>query len=590
MKTRISVLPLCWAILLVATCVAKAQQADTVFMGGKVYTVNVQQPWAEAVAVKDNKILFVGSASDVRKHIGDSTKVIDTKGKMVLPGFVSGHDHLISANWMGYGVQLYDAKSKEEYHQLIKEYAESHPDEKFVLGIGWNPEIYGGYPTAKDLDKLVSDRPAILLEFTVHDAWLNTKALEMGGVTKDTPDPSPGVSYWHRDADGNPTGIAIEVAWMPAYVKSGAWNPEKMIPEIQQASYKTASATGITSVLNPGVVTPTMLSEAMWDDYEVALQHLQGLADRGDLTIRTFVMPFYKNAQFEPTAFAQQARTFKDKYHSDLLNSFAIKIHPEGNYSSKTSFMLQPYKGTDQVGAAMVVPARVKEVVLAANAEGLDVITHCDGSATTRGMVDAIEASKNAGYSDARNQIHHMFFSDPADRKRMLEQNMLVNATPMFYVDIWGQKELVDSLIEDEIRDTQFGMYPEIKQGGGKVSISADVPGGPFSTISPLINIETAITQKPAIKDDVQVFPPGRKGLTLEQAIQCTTIDAAYFIRMEDKVGSIEVGKYADLVVLEKNLFDVQPEAISDVKVEATMMDGKFTYLADGKPAVPSSD
>lgn len=572
-----------FSVIVFSPILFAAENADYVFTNAKVYTVNPQQPWAEAIAVKDNKIVYVGDTKGVEAYIGKNTNKKDLEGKMLLPGFVSGHDHLIAANWMGLGVQLYDAKSKEEYHQMIKDYAEANPDEEFILGIGWNPEIYGGYPTAKELDELVPDRPAFLLEFTVHDGWLNTKAMERAGVDKNTPDPSPGVSYWQRDAEGNPTGVAIEVAWMPAYVASGAWNPQKMIPEIQQNSYQMASATGITTVLNAGIVTPTILDEGMWKDYETALSYLQGLANQDKLTIRTFTMPFYKNASFDPMAFVKKAKRFKDKYNSDLLSSFAIKIHPEGNYSSKTSFMLQPYKGTDEVGAAMVVPERVKEVVLAANAQGLDVITHCDGSATTRGMVDAIEAAKKAGYTDARNQIHHMFFAHPDDQKRIIEQDMLVNVTPMFYTDIWGQKALVNSLIDDEVRDTQFAMYPTIVRGGNKVSLSSDVPGGPFETISPLINIETAMTQKPATVDDAEVFPPGRKGITLEQAIRAVTIDPAYFVRMEDKVGSLEVGKYADLVVLDQNLFEVEPSAISDVKVLMTMMNGKFTYKAGDK-------
>lgn len=553
--------------------------ADTVFTNAKVYTVNKAQPWAEAVAVKGGKIVFVGSSADAASYIGDGTTTTDLNGQMLLPGFVSGHDHLIAANWMGFGVQLYEAKSKEDYHKLIKEYAEANPDEEFVLGIGWNPEIYGGYPTAKDLDALVPNRPAILLEFTVHDAWLNTKAMELGKVTKDTPDPSPGVSYWQRDKDGNPTGIAIEVSWMPAYVESGAWNPDKMIPEIQQESYGIASSTGITTVLNAGIVMPTMLStENMWGDYAKALEYLHGLEQKGELAIRTFTMPFYKTPAFDVEPFAAKAAEFKKKYHSDMLSSFAIKIHPEGNYSSKTSFMLEPYKGTDEVGDAMIKPDRVKEVVLAANKLGVDVITHCDGSATTRGMIDAILASKAAGNTNARNSIHHMFFSHPDDQKRIIENDLLVNATPMFYADIWGQKELVANLITDKMRDEQFGMYPAIKRAGNKVSLSADVPGGPIETVGPLISIETAITQRAATEDSSTWFPPGREGLTLEQAIETVTIDAAYFVRMEDKIGSIEVGKYADLVILDENLFDVEPKAISDVKVVGTIMNGKYTY------------
>jgi len=212
---------------------------------------------------------------------------------MLLPGFVSGHDHLIASMWMSFGVDLYSAQSKEEYLKLIKEYVEANPDEKFILGIGWNPDIYGGAPTAVELDAIVSDRPAILLEFTVHDAWLNSKALELGGITKDTPDPLPGVTYWGRDKDGNPTGVGYEVAWMPVYVKIGVWQPEKMIPESQQELFQAAVEAGMTTFLNPGLVTPNLNDgERMWEDYELTMKMMADLEKKGEIQLRTFAHVF----------------------------------------------------------------------------------------------------------------------------------------------------------------------------------------------------------------------------------------------------------------------------------------------------------
>ena len=163
------------------------KKADIVFTGGKVYTVDEKQPWAEAVAVKENKLVFVGSAAEVKQHIGDETKVIDCKGKTVMPGFVSAHDHLIASSWTALGVNLYDAKDKAATLKLIKEYVDAHPDEKVIRGVGWVADKLGGPPTAKDLDTVVPDRPAILLDFTIHDAWLNTTALKAAKITKETP-------------------------------------------------------------------------------------------------------------------------------------------------------------------------------------------------------------------------------------------------------------------------------------------------------------------------------------------------------------------------------------------------------------------
>ena len=221
------------------------------FTGGKVYTVNNKQPWAEAVAVKGNKIVYVGDAAGAKNFVGKDTKTIDTVGKTVFPGFISTHDHLIASDWTTAGVQLFDLKTKEEVLKRIKEYAEANPDHKVIKGIGWSAGKFGGRPLATELDKAVSDRPAIILDFTVHDAWLNSKAMEIAKITKDTPDTLKDVTYWERDKDGTPTGTAIEGQWMGAYIAVGAWEPEKMIRESTEKLTGIAASNGTTTFLNP---------------------------------------------------------------------------------------------------------------------------------------------------------------------------------------------------------------------------------------------------------------------------------------------------------------------------------------------------
>ena len=554
--------------------------ADYVFTNGKVYTVSSDQAWAEAVAVADNEIVYVGDAAGAEAFVGDATERIDLDGKMVLPGFVSGHDHLIASNWLSYGVQLYDAKTKEEYHQLIRDYVEANPDEKVIRGIGWNPALYGSQPTFAELDAIVSDRPAILMDFTIHDAWLNSEAMKIGGITKDTEDPLPGVTYWTRDADGNPTGTGIEFAWMPTYVAAGAWEPEKMIPASQQKNFAAAVRSGLTTFLNPAVVTPNVNNpEGMWEDYEVTMQLLTDLDARGELTLRAFVQPGYKSPDADPVEFADKAAAFAERYASDRVRSFGVKIHPEGNWSSRTSLQLEPYSDSPgNSGAAGVTAPLMKEVVLASNAKGLDVITHVDGSATVRAMIDAIEAAREAGYTDERNALHHLFWTHPDDLQRIFDMNIPVNVTPNFSTDWTGQDIQARALLGEERIYTQLSMYPRVAANGNELSLSADIPSSPLALIGPLFNIEVAITLQDATNPDSQPFPEGRDPLTLEQAIDAVTIGPAWQIRMEDKIGSLEVGKYADLVVLEQNLFDVAPRDIADVRVLATMMDGKFTH------------
>ncbi|WP_146402331.1 amidohydrolase family protein [Planctomycetes bacterium CA13] len=188
-------------------------------------------------------------------------------------------DHLIASSWIALGANLYDAKNKAETLEQIKEYAETHPDEKVIRGVGWVADKLGGRPTAKDLDTAVPDRPAIMLDFTIHDAWLNSAALEAAGITKDTPDTLPGITYWERDDDGNPTGAAIEIQWMRAYIDMGAWDAEAMVRQSSEELFTIAAHNGTTTILNPGIITPNVKDThgGMERDFEASMEILAEL-------------------------------------------------------------------------------------------------------------------------------------------------------------------------------------------------------------------------------------------------------------------------------------------------------------------------
>ncbi len=583
---------LCALILISATIstprIAFANSADLVFTNGKVYTVDSDNPWAEAVAVKGNTIVYVGDAAGAERFIGGDTEVLDMEGKMVMPGFISTHDHLIVSGWMNLGMQLYDGKSLDDYLKAIKEYAEAHPDEKVIRGVGWNGENIPGGPTAAMLDKAVPDRPAVLVDYTGHDAWLNTRGLKDGKVTKDTPDPVPGVSYWVRDKDGNPTGMAKEVSYLQAYMNMGAWDPETMIPEIQQKQYKAAASYGMTAFLNPGVITPRVTDpEGMFEDTEAVMAYLSDLEQKGELTMRTFVQPVFKNPKLDTKKFISKAVEYAKKYNTDILRGYGIKIHPEGTFNAKTSYMLEPYEGTDTRGSANVMPDRMKELVLAANDAGLDAIIHVDGDATARGAVDAIEATRKAGHTGMRNAMHHIYFVHPDDVKRIEAMKIPLNISPIFYTD-WadGHKPAINLLGEKRVQ-SEFAKFIGPEEAGSIIALSADVPSAPLSLAGPLLSVESVITRRDPTSDYSKVFPPGATGMTLEQALAAVTINPAWQLRMEDKLGSLEVGKYADIVVLDKNLFDIDATDISEVNVLMTMMDGRITYNRDKEVGGP---
>ena len=562
-----------------ATTVAEAP-ADVLFTGGKVYTLDESQPWAEAVAVKDNKIVFVGDAMGAKAFIGESTEVIDTTGKTVMPGFVSGHDHVVGAGWLLAGVNLGGAKSREEILQRVKQYADANPDLDYVLGNGWTFEAVGGRPTAAMLDAIVPDRPAILTDFTCHEAWLNTAALRLGNVTKDTPDVLPGTIYWERDAKGNPTGLGLEFQWLPTYVQSGAWQPERGFRESIDTMMGVAAKNGTTSVQVTGVVSPVFTNwEGQKKDFALAMEILTELKEQRDLLLRVRPMPIYKDVSATVEGFVGYAVEMSKKYDDDLLRVQSIKIHPEGNWTAHAAPMVEPYIDDGTKGGFGVEPERTMALTLKANEMGLNTIIHTDGDASARAAIDAFEAAKKAGYTDIRNALHHLIWIHPDDYARVLEMKIPVNSTPGFGNDWGGQDEMAYEMLGPERTEAELSRYPDLAREGIKVSLSADVLSTPLSSQAPLFVVEAAVTMmEPSEQGQSKPFPKTRKGLTIEQALRTITIDAAWHLQMEDKIGSLEVGKLADIVVLGENPLETDPLQLAEIKVLGTMMDGRFTH------------
>ena len=568
-------------VLLLSGCSAarEPQPATLVFDNARVYTMNAAQPHAEAVAVLGNRIVFVGSSDAARAYKGPATQVVDLQGKTLMPGFISGHDHFIASDWVFAGVDLYDISAMDELLEKIRSYAQEHPDLPIILGMGWNHGLLGRYPTARELDQAVPDRPAFLLDYTVHDGWLNSAALRAAGVDKATPDTQPGTTYWVRDAAGNPTGVGVEAQWMDAYVAAGAWDAHTAIRASTEKLFALAASNGTTAYQDLGLVTPNLMNAAgMKADFRTAMALLAGMAERKTLLLRTQAMPLFKAPDADPDDIAAFTREMMQQYDNDMLRVRTLKIHPASNIAP----FLEPYAEPGKVGRFGVSPARIKSTVLAANAAGVDVAIHVWGDAAARAALDAFEASRSAGHGQARNSLHHLGFLHPDDYPRIVAQGIGVNVTPVFSTDWGGQDAAYVADLGRARVLAEISRYPDLARDGVRLTLSSDVPSTPPAMQAPLFNVQAAVTLRTPGDAASRAFPPQRQGLTVEQALRAVTIDAAWQLRMEDKIGSIEPGKYADVVVLDQHPLQVEVDAIANIQVVATMMDGRFTYTSAG--------
>ena len=555
--------------------------ATKLFTNTRVYTVNEEQPWADAVAISGNRIIFVGDTDGAQAHVDSDTEIYDMDGGMVLPGFFAGHEHLIASGWTSLGVPLASYGSMEEYLSAIKEYADANPDAPFIRGGGWNSSLMGRNPTAADLDAIIPDRPVILLDYTIHDMWLNSKAMEMGGVDADTKDPVPGLIFWVRDDDGNPTGLAKEFAWMGPFIEMGAWQAEEMMAESQEKLSSLAAATGITSNINQGLVTPNIKElEPYYNDYLTAMAMMRELDDRGELKVRTFMQYLYKSDDMPVDQVVEYAVALREQYDDDKLGVTGVKIHPEGVFTSHASMMLEPWSDQPEKTAVRGVSAeRVEEMVLAANEVGLDLSVHTDGSLTNRQTIDAFIMAKESGYSDARNSLQHYANVHPDDQQRAIEHRIPVNITTIWATTWSGGLDGAMKILGERRVNSYFQQIRTAIDGGMSVSIAADVPSTDPALMGPLLLCEAAITRlDPSNPDDDRVFPPMSQSITLEQCLRSVTYEGAWQARKEDVLGSIEVGKLADLVILEENLFDLPDNQIGDTRILGTIMDGEFTF------------
>lgn len=555
-------------LLTPAAAAAPQPSADTVYRHGAVYTVDAVRSWAEAVAVRDGQIVYVGTDAGAAAWIGAETRVIDLDGRMLLPGFHDAHVHLV-----GGGIELgeCDLNGKLELPEIletIRQFAAKHPEKRWIRGGGWALTIEAGNPHKALLDEIVSDRPVILSAFDGHTYWANSKALQIAGITKDTPDPPRG--RIERDpATGEPTGTLRELAARLVTDKMPSYTHEESVAGLRRG-LELAGRLGITSVQEASV-------------NERHLKAFTELDQSGELTVRTVAaMRIDPN---RPMTQVPQLVEWRSKYQSPRLRAAAVKIFQDGVIESKTAALLEPYVGgSDQdqdLGWLNFEPEELNPLAAELDRLGFQIHIHAIGDRGIQSSLDALEfAQARNGRRDSRHHLAHIQLFDPPDIARFRRLGVVANFQPLWaYPDPYIVEMTLPILGPERSR----WLYP-IRS---IVNTGAVIVGGSdwsVSSMNPLDAMQVAVTRRGLTDGPGPAWIP-EEAVDLPTMIAGYTINGAYVNFQEAETGSIEVGKFADLIVLDRNLFEIPSHEIRLAKVMLTVLEGRTVFQAADFPA-----
>ncbi len=544
----------------------KSAVADLALRSGAIYTVDGARSWAETIAIDDGRIVYVGTDAGAKDWIGPQTQVIDLKGRMVVPGMQDVHIHPISGGIEANGCDLNAANTVEEYIAIIKKYAEEHPDQPWIKGGGWSMAAFGpGALARKELiDAVVPDRPVILWSRDGHTVWANSQALLAAGITKDTADPPDG--RIDRDPKtGEPVGSLQEGAGGLVAAKAPP-DTDAIRDAGLRYSVKMLNGYGITGIQDASV-------------NEEDLKTYHRLDSAGELTLHVVGSIWWEREQ--DLGQIENIKRLRSEYTKGRVDAGTVKIMQDGVLENYTGVMLEPYRlkdRPDERGIPMVEPELLKKAVTQLDADGFQVHFHAIGDGAVRQALDAIEAARTAnGQLGHRHHISHIQLIHPDDQPRFRRLNVIANFQPLWaYADDYVT-ELTLPFIS---KAAAAYMYPiaSMEKSGAVVAFGSDWS---VSTANPFWEMETAVTRMGAIGETDTPFMPEER-IGLPEALAAFTINAAYTNRDEKNTGSLEVGKLANLAVLDRNLFEIPATEISDTKVLLTLFEGKPVHGEPG--------
>ena len=532
-----------------------------VLINGKIFTSNDKQPWAEAVVIKGNKIAYVGSNEEALKQ-AEGAKAEDLGGKLVTPGIIDGHLHFFGAN-MFEGLLALNGMSVDEMFAAIAKYIRENPDKPAYTGMGWNDIAFGEEgPHKKDLDAICADKPVALLSASLHTVWCNSKALEIAGLTRDTPDidPEGGVIY-QRDADGELTGFAKELASTDAIIGATKYFDDELIIKAFGSFFAKSAENGITSIVDCSAIS--FMKHLMSDE-------VNAVFDKDETPVRLNFCGYAGVKGFYEKAFDDTVE-FSRKFTNDRFFCTFHKLVNDGTLENVSAAIPNPYPNGSVVKPVMTAKELAEKFEACAKA-GIDVNIHAIGPDAIHNVLEAAGLVREKGIKDLRIVCSHSSNVYPEDIELFGRNDVFANTTGNW---IAAMNEEQDAYAA---RLTEAKAYPvkSIMGSGAMVGFGSDFPTDP-TTFPVLPNMETLVTRRHVGEEGAFVHDEA-ECISIADVIKGYTINNAYQMRREDVLGSIEAGKYADLTVFERNLFEIDPREIHDVKIAETIKDGLTTY------------
>tara|TARA_R110001592_G_scaffold363372_1_gene685955 strand:- start:57792 stop:59555 length:1764 start_codon:yes stop_codon:yes gene_type:complete len=545
--------------------------ADTVVTNARIYTADTSQPWAEAAAISEGKYVYVGSAAGASTYINPNTRVIDLDGKMLMPGINDVHSH----PWQGGLKLLYHCNfpftaTPDEVAVQLRQCIARNTEVAWIEGGQWTSNFFQNYEITSPrawLDSISPDVAIFLHDDATHNAWVNSRVLTLAGIDRDTPDPEGGRIV--RDAAGEPNGLLYESARRLVLDARPEWTVAQYKLAIAEA-VQQANSFGLTGVDEARVQVPMLEAYGELDNEEALTVNVTANLQ----TPRTYRDTPLDTGEYE---------ILRDKYRTEHVDTRYIKIFLDGvPTASRTAFMLEEYLTDDEQGEPtrgfLLVDANtLKQDMISLDKAGFTVKMHAAGDGAVRVALDAIEAARKAnGPSGLRHQLAHAGFIDPQDMSRFAELNATVDASPY----IWFPSPIIDSIVGAVgERGSRYFPIAELHALDTDIVMGSDWPSAAVS-LSPWGAIEALVTRRNPATNDADTLWLAQ-AITLDQALHIATLGGARGLGIESKSGSVERGKSADFIVLDRNLFDIPPGQISETRVVQTWFEGAQVYSTD---------